>query len=208
MKLLAAASHLDEDNEKIQQQIRDARNVIIGKMATTLQTEIEIGIGRKMKTIKIAKTSKFLKKLLQDGKIAEIEAALDQECEEVKDSEEIKFIQAKVFYVKGLLKEAIPLLRAVLTLNSNHADANKLLKLASDIDELTEAAAQRTTEKEYEKTIEILTKVLSVDPENKQILQAAYFQRSLAHFSLLNTAEAFNDFKKFENLQNSAPSEE
>jgi tetratricopeptide (TPR) repeat protein len=196
LKLLAAASLLDESNEKVQQKIKDTQNVAAVSLVMDLQAEMKVDVENKLKQIEIARWAKLVESKIQAGKIDEVETAFLKCSEDVKQSEELKFLRAKFFYIKGVLKEAILLLEEVLQINCNHSEAKRLLEMATAIDELTEVAARSTTEKKYEESIEILTKVVAVDPTNKQILQAAYFQRSLAHFSLLNTAEAFADFKK------------
>jgi tetratricopeptide (TPR) repeat protein len=201
IELLAIATHLDRDNDKIQQKIADSKSTILNYLVQALRAKTEAKIDREIRKLQVARKLKAANKLLSDGKVDEVEIMLKELTEDEISSEEFMFLKAEVDYIKGSMKLAILQCEEVLKLNPENPKAKQLIGKSKEIDELVDAAAQKATEKKYEDSIEILTKILTVDNKNNRINQAAYFQRSLAHFSLFNTSAAFADFKKFEALQ-------
>jgi tetratricopeptide (TPR) repeat protein len=69
------------------------------------------------------------------------------------------------------------------------------------LNELFEAASKEMVDMNYEKAIELFTKVIEFDKNNNFICQASHFQRALASFNIGQFDAAFEDYKAFESMK-------
>lgn len=112
------------------------------------------------------------------------------------------FVKGYLQYMTGFVDKAIPLLKQATALDPKHEKAKTVLANAEKIDELQNASDGFTSQKKHHESIKILTEILNVDENNKNIIKATYLQRAMAYFRLGNTKEAGADWILCENVQN------
>lgn len=85
----------------------------------------------------------------------------------------------------------------------NAPQTAQLLKEKSEYHiELVEKATDLMKQERNSEAIKLLTTALEVDPDNLRLNQAIYFQRAAAKYNSKLVVDAFDDYLKFEALQN------
>lgn len=192
---------MDPKNQNIQKNISKVRQFFINDMIERIESDVDHEIKDYQEKIEYKYKIERAEKLIEGDDLQEAGKLMEEISATKTDSEEYLFLKGFLLYMTGTLKQAIPLLKEVTTLNPNHEKAKKILSNAEKLDELIDASAEKMTKKEHTESIKLLTKVLEIDGNNSRINQSAYFQRALANFSLGKSGDAFLDFKKFESLQ-------
>lgn len=105
-------------------------------------------------------------------------------------------------YFLGRLKQSLVEFLNALKSDENNMKVQEITRKAARLVELMENATTKMKLKMYDEAIEILSTALEVDPDNKRILQAIYFQRAACKFNMGKANEAFADYLQFEALQN------
>lgn len=88
-----------------------------------------------------------------------------------------------------------------LSMDEETVDTKETIRKAAKLVELMESASLNMKLNENEVAVEMLSNALELDPD-KQIIQAIYFQRAYCKFNMDEIDEAFDDYLRFEALQN------
>lgn len=112
------------------------------------------------------------------------------------------FVRGLLAYMKGSLKMSLVCFHKALSLNDKLTEAQEYSQKAEKLVELIEGATHQMSLKNDELAAQMLTEALEVDKENKRIVQAIYFQRSMCKLNMEKQNEAFEDYLQFEALQN------
>lgn len=201
LQVLSAAIFMDPDNKKVQTKISNIRQFFIKDLVSRLESEVGMEIAESQMKIESSKKIERAEQLIDEHNMEEAEKLIEEVSSAKMKSEQFLFVKGYLLYMSGSLKEAIPLLKEATALNPSREKSRKLLENAEKLNKLLDASAEKTTQKKHLESIDLLTELLEVDKENARINQAAYFQRSLAFFSLGKSGNALSDFKKFQSLQ-------
>lgn len=202
LKILSIASSIDPSHEKLQKKIAGIREFFIKDLVERLDNEVSREVTKSCKAFEIKAKLENAEKLIQEDKITEAEAVMKEISELDSTSDRLVFLKAYAQYMSGSLKPAIELFKETLKLNSTHQRALELLEKAVKSNLHFETAAILIEENKHNDAIETFTKILTVDEKNFKVIQAAYFQRSLAYFNIGSPTEALKDFKLFQATQN------
>lgn len=202
MQALSSAIFTDPENIKIQEKINEIRQFFIKDLVARLEWDVKSDLTESCKKLEIEQKLTKAEELLKKGKVERANKLIQEVTESDPKHQNLSYLKGFLLYMQGSLKEAIPVLDEVIQANPELEKAKELHEKAAKLNKLIDAAAEKLKEKKHEESIELLTEVVSIDENNSRINQAAYFQRSLAHFSLANSTKAFADFKMFEALQN------
>lgn len=112
------------------------------------------------------------------------------------------FLKGYVKYMMGSVKLSLLYMEKALGMDETMQEAKDLKKKAEKFVELIDGASEQMKLKENEKAVELLTAAMTVDAENKRIVQAIYFQRAVAKFNMGLQKDGFEDYLMFESLQN------
>lgn len=204
LKVLSSALFMDPDNEKVTENIENIRKFFLKDLVGRLESEVNVEIVESCQEIDVEKKIKKVIELVDSEQLNEAEKLIEEISElSPKNDGEFAFAKGCAFYKSGCLKLAIASLGEALTANTSHVKAQELREKAMKLNQLIDSAAEKMTEKKHLESIDLLTQAISLDETNTRIVQAAYFQRALAHFSVGKPSVAFSDFKMFESMNQS-----
>jgi tetratricopeptide (TPR) repeat protein len=166
-----------------------------------LEKEVKEDLMETSVKLEIDQKATRVETLLTRGKLEKAEKLMAEVAASDSEHKDLKFLKGLSLYMQGKLKEAVAILDEILKEDKNLEKAKKLREKSMKINELMESANEKIKEKKHQESIDILTEIVGIDKNNVNINQAAYFQRSMAHYSLGNSSSAFADFKMFEGLQ-------
>lgn len=201
MRVLSTALYTDPKNIKIQEKIKGIQQFFIENLVERLESDVKDDIKEVSEKLEIEEKLKKAEDLLKSGKMEAANRLIEEAADFDSELPQLGYLKGFSFYMLGKLKKSISVLSELLQLEPNLEKVKELRAKAMKIDDLMDAAAEKMKQKKHKESIEILTKVVTIDEDNAMINQAAYFQRSMAHFNLGNSSEAFSDFKRFEALQ-------
>ena len=121
--------------------------------------------------------------------------------EELLDSRGF-LLQGIIKYMLGSIKLSKKYFQKALELDENNKKAENYIKNVEMFVKLVEGSQELIKTNKTIEATNMLDEALKIDPENKRLVQAIYFQRSFAKFKLGNHREAFEDYLNFETLQN------
>lgn len=201
MRALSTAHYIDPENEKIQKKILEIKQFFIKELVERLEHEVMAELTETCKEHEIDQKLVKAENLLKKGKMEKANKITEEVSNFNPKHKDLEYLRGLSHYMLGNLKDAIEVLNEVLNDHTDHAMAKELRAKALKLNELINSAAEKMQQKKYEESIAILTEVVAIDPKNVKINQAAFFQRSLCHYSLGNSSNAFTDFKQFEAMQ-------
>jgi tetratricopeptide (TPR) repeat protein len=140
-------------------------------------------------------------KLLNTNQLTKAEVLVKQINVEEPESARAFYIKGLHLYLSGSLKESHKLFIKALEANGQMEKAIKMEEKSRKLNELFETASKEMIDMNYEKAIELFTKVIEFDKNNNFICQASHFQRALASFNIGQFDAAFEDYKAFESMK-------
>ena len=112
------------------------------------------------------------------------------------------FLRGLINYYSGCLKLSLVEFSNALQIGEDFPEAQESFRKATKLVELMENASSQMKTKEFNVAVDLLSSALEVDPGNKRICQAIYFQRAFCKYEMKMKDEAFNDYLRFEAFQN------
>lgn len=202
LRALQSAMIMDSENKKVHKEILALRQSFIMKTVMKFESEVENELkeieAKEVLTKKIKEAEQFIDR----EKFDEAEKTIEEISKLIgEDAEQVKLLKGAMLYKIGSVAQALPLLAEALQLNPKNEITKKIHDQAVQLNFYIVSAAAKNIEQDHEESINLLTKAMTVDKNNKKIMQAIYFQRAMAQFSLGNSTDAINDFKVFESLQ-------
>lgn len=137
--------------------------------------------------------------LIKANKITEAEKLIPK-GEPANDHE--WFVHGLLAYMMGALDMSQRCFRNALILNAQLDEAREYTQKAKKLFGLIEEATNQMISENYEPALQKLNEAIQIDPENKRIVQAIYFQRSMCKLKMYKLNEAYADYVEFEKLQN------
>lgn len=100
------------------------------------------------------------------------------------------------------LKQSLSDFQQALELRSDFHEAKEASRKAEKLVAHLEISTGLMRLRDYDVAAKTMTDAFAVDPENKRIRQAIFFQRAACKFFMGKEDEAFKDYLEFEALQN------
>lgn len=140
----------------------------------------------------------YVDTLLNNVKLTEaIDFLINKVSPEEKQNIEFEFLLALAFYYDGKYAKAKAILiNNVLSKNKENENYNQLLRILNDIEKQKEQANEVFRNGKYQEAIELYSKLLELDPKNKNFNSLIYSNRALCYQKLNNMMEALKDVNK------------
>jgi DnaJ family protein C protein 7 len=143
----------------------------------------------------------YIESLLNNVKLTEaIDFIINKVSSEEQANEEFDFLLATAFYYDGKYDKAKKVLATVLQKVNDNEKYNHLWKILKDIEKSKEKANDVFKNGKYQEAIELYTKLLEIDPNNKNFNSTIYANRALCYQKLGNNMEALKDINISINL--------
>lgn len=201
MRSLSTALYADPENLKIKEKILQTKQIFIKKLVERLEREVKEELTETCQKLEVDRMVVDTEGLLKKGKLEKAEQMIEEISKIDAIHKDLDYLIAFKHYMEGKLKDAVEILDEILSGANKSEKAKELRDKSSKLECLITSATERISEKKHEEAIDILSEVVTIDKCNVNINQAAYFQRSLAHYSLGNSSSALADFKMFESMQ-------
>lgn len=173
---------IDSKNPSIVEVVRKISDDFMRKLTTTLDEELV-----------------RIESLILTNKLQDAEELMPKED---PNDHRVHFLQGLLAYMKGSLKLSVDLFLIASQGDKNILKAQEYCKKAERLVKLIESATNKMKDNENELAHDLLTKALKIDTNNKRTMQAIYFQRAACQYNMGKIGEAFEDYLKFEALQN------
>lgn len=190
--MLNAAALIDPENDTIAKKIIRIRDEFMKDLILRLEDEIKKDFPDKCNDAE---------KLMITNQMAKAGKLVEQINLEEPNSARAFYVKGLLLYYKGDLKESFKLFKQASDLNPRMENAVRMRKKVKSLQELVDAATKEMNDKNYPKSIELFTKIIDTDKNNKLISQASHFHRALAYFNYGNFEESFEDYKSSEILK-------
>jgi DnaJ homolog subfamily C member 7 len=139
----------------------------------------------------------YVEALLNNVKLQEaIDFLINKVSQDEKSNEEFDFLLAKAFYYDGKYDKARKVLATVLQKVNDNEKFNHLWKILKDIEKQKEKANETFKNGKYHEAIEQYTKLLEIDPNNRNFNSTIYANRALCYQKINNNMEALKDINK------------
>ena len=191
VEMLYAAARIDPDNFKVLKNIANIRNQFLKELVEHLERDIKRKFPNKYNEIE---------KIIKSNQLAKAEKMINEiGRNETTENGQLTYLKGLVLYIKGSFTESLMFFKKAQLESGGPLEKIKMMELKTlKLQEIVMKGLEQMNTGKYEEAIETLTKIIVFDKDNRVIIQAAYFQRALAHFNLGNFTEAFEDYKKFE----------
>lgn len=190
--MLSLAVLIDPENKPVKEIVKKMTDNFLQMLVTALEADVFADSDATAKLNRI----EFL---IKSNKLAD---AINLLPKEDPTDDRGWFVHGLLAYMKGSLKMSLVSFHKALSLNDKLFEAQEYSQKAAKLVELIEGATHQMTLKNDESAAQMLTEALEVDTENKRIVQAIYFQRSMCKLNMEKLKEAFEDYLQFEALQN------
>jgi tetratricopeptide (TPR) repeat protein len=189
--IISKALKVDENNISIQQVVKKRIEEYLLKVVQKLEDKV-IDDQKKVNQLVAIEQS------ILENKFEEAEKSFPKETSTAYEW----YLKGFFDYRFGKLKHSILSLQKALELEPDLMKAQDVKFKAEKIIQLMDEATIDMKSGKYLIAIEKLTQAMTVDPDNKRIVQGIYFQRSSCKYNIGEKDEAFRDYLQFEALQN------
>lgn len=190
VEMLNAAARVDPNNKKLIKTIVRIREHFVKDLVERLEQDM---------IRKLTEKNSDVEKLIMSNQLAKAEKLIDEIGKKNStDNGHLVYLKGLALYMKGSLQESLKLFKKAQQLDESLEKAKTMESKTLEFQELVNKTAEQMSVGKYEEAIETLTQTLTVDKNNRVINQAVYFQRALAYFNLGNFEGAFEDYKKFD----------
>ncbi len=139
----------------------------------------------------------YIESLLNNIKLTEaIDFLINKVSLDEKHNEEFDFLLAKAFYYDMKYDKARKILATVLQKVNDNEKYNHLLRILKDIEKQKENANEVFKNAKYQDAIDLYTKLLEIDPSNRNFNSTIHANRALCYQKLNNMMEALKDINK------------
>jgi DnaJ family protein C protein 7 len=139
----------------------------------------------------------YIETLLQNVKITEALKFLTTKLsDEEKLMDEFEYLFCLAYYYDGKYEKAKKLLSNLLQKTKDNEKYNHLFKVLREIEKQKERANQVFKSGKYEEAIDLYTKLLELDPHNKNFNSTILSNRALCYMKLNKNMEALKDINK------------
>lgn len=139
----------------------------------------------------------YVDTLLKNAKISQaIDFLINKVSADEKANEEFEYLLVLAFYYDGKYDKARKLLGTILQKSRDNEKLNHLWKVLKEIEKEKEAANESFKNGKYQEAIEMYTKLLDLDPDNRVFNATIVANRALCHQKLGNNMEALKDVNK------------
>lgn len=143
----------------------------------------------------------YIETLLNNVKLTEaIDFIINKVSSNERTNEEFDYLLALGFYYDGKYDKAKKVLATVLSKTNDNTKYNHLWKILKEIEKQKEKANEVFKSGKYQEAIEEYTKLLEIDPDNRNFNSTIFANRALCHQKLNNMMEALKDINKAINL--------
>lgn len=191
--MLSLASLIDPDNKSMREIVKEKSNDFLQLLVTRLEGQI-------LSADDLETRLNHVEFLINSNKLEQAQNIMPKE--EQLLSARGCFVRGRLAYMKGSLKASLLCFGKALEFNADMTEALEYSQKATKFVELIEGATKKMSERDDQTALEMLTTALGVDTDNKRIIQAVYFQRSMCKLNLQKQNEAFEDYLMFESFQN------
>ena len=191
------ATHVTELN-KIKEYIRNYESLNDAKAREDWSRCLEL-CDKLLKEITDFTTLKiiYVETLLENVKIQEaLNFIMTKLTPEERSSEEFEYLTALTLYYDGKYEKARSVLSLLLKKVNDNEKLNHVWKVLKEIESHKEKANEIFKAGKYQEAIDAYTKLLELDPKNKNFNSTIYANRALCHQKLNNTMEALKDINK------------
>jgi DnaJ family protein C protein 7 len=191
------ATHVTELN-KIKEYIRNYESLNDAKAREDWSRCLEL-CDKLLKEITDFTTLKiiYVETLLENVKIQEaLDFIMTKLTPEERSSEEFEYLTALTLYYDGKYEKARSVLSLLLKKVNDNEKLNHFWKVLKEIESHKEKANEIFKAGKYQEAIDAYTKLLELDPKNKNFNSTIYANRALCHQKLNNTMEALKDINK------------
>ena len=139
----------------------------------------------------------YVESLLNNVKLTEaIDFLINKVSSDEKINDEFDYLLALGFYYDGKYDKAKKVLATVLQKTNDNERYNHLWRILKDIEKQKEKANEVFKNGKYQEAIELYTKLLEIDPSNKNFNSTIHANRALCYQKLNNMMEALKDINK------------
>lgn len=192
IETLSLAVLMDSDNKSVKELVNKMTVDFLHKLVSDLEAEVFADVSDSEKFYR----AEFLIKV---NKLADAEKLIPKR--EPANGHEW-FVHGLLAYMKGALDMSQRCFSNALDMNAQLNEAQEYKQKAEKLFGLIEEATNQMIAEIYEPALEKLNEAIQIDPENKRIVQAIYFQRSMCKLKMYKLSEAYADYVEFEKLQN------
>lgn len=193
LSLLSLCSLVDADNPAVKRIIRQKSDEFLQKLIVELE-------DKAFTTDDVGMILNHVEFLCKSQKYPEADKMLPND--EMLSDARGWFLKGFVKYMMGSVKLSLVYMKKALEMDVTMQKAKDLMEKAEKFIKLLDGASEQMKLKKNEKAVEMLTAALTVDDDNKRIVQAIYFQRAAAKFTMGHKKDSFDDYLMFESLQN------
>jgi len=191
------ATHVTELN-KIKEYIRNYESLNDAKAREDWGRCLEL-CDKLLKEITDFTTLKitYVETLLENVKIQEaLDFITTKLTPEERSSDEFEYLTALALYYDGKYEKARTVLSILLKKVNDNEKLNHFWKILKEIESHKEKANEIFKAGKYQEAIDAYTKLLELDPKNKNFNSTIYANRALCQQKLNNTMEALKDINK------------
>jgi len=134
--------------------------------------------------------------LLKLGDLKKCEDTINEYMEKYHNMPELIYLQAKMVYYKGLIKDSESTLRRCLVVDPDYRPAKELLGSIKIAEKAKEEANKFFAEKKNQEAIDAYTRCLKQDPFNKYYNSIVLSNRSACYINLKEYIKALTDINK------------
>lgn len=139
----------------------------------------------------------YVETLLNNVKLTEaIDFLINKVSADEKSNEEFDFLLAKAFYYDGKYDKARKVLATVIQRVNDNEKYNHIWKILKEVEKQKEHANEVFKNGKYQEAIELYTKLLEIDPSNKNFNSTIHANRALCYQKINNMMEALKDINK------------